>query len=33
MSQEKPEPDDLEELRKRVREIIEEDRDLLDELA
>jgi len=33
MSQEQSERDDLEEHRERVREIIDEDRNLLDELA
>ena len=33
MSQEQHEQDDLEEHRERVREIIDEDRDLLDALA
>lgn len=32
MSQEHPKPDELEEHRERVREIIDEDRELLDEL-
>jgi hypothetical protein len=33
MSQEQPEVDDRDEHRERVRKIIEEDRELLDELA